>query len=255
MPTYRLEALRQVRAHDVVSVHLPAVRGGGARPLRHALCGGPASSPTTATCAFPAARQPRRGARRRCDERGRGATRRTGSSRTRRTTPTTRRLLRRHADRVVIVPPPVVMPRPAAADVESFRQRHGLNGAGPLDRHRDEVRRREGHRRPARRGPELLNAAHPQADGRVRRARTRSSARRRTGVASRPRSTRWETGGARSARSTRCRDAGVLRRDRLSRRPERELHRVVRPRAGRGDALRHTGRRERPARASGSPSG
>lgn len=131
MPTYGLEAMRQVRAHDILSIHLPQFESWGL-----ALVGRVIGRPTILTyhcdLNLPA------GALNRVVERVVGATNAVAARFADRIVAYTQDyadntpLLRRYADRVAIVPPPVVMPRPVPADVESFRHRHRLDGAGPL---------------------------------------------------------------------------------------------------------------------------
>ena len=124
MPTYGIEAMRQVRRHDVVSIHLPQFEGWALGLCRE---GAPASHCPHLPLRSAAAG----GALNAVAERVVGAANGAAAALADRIVAYTQDyadhtpLLRRHADRVVIVPPPVVMPRPAAADVESFRHRHG----------------------------------------------------------------------------------------------------------------------------------
>jgi glycosyltransferase involved in cell wall biosynthesis len=130
MPTYGLEATRQVLAHDVLSVHLPqfdawglAIRG----RLLHRPC------VLTYHCDL---RLPP-GALNRVAERVVGAANGVAARFADRIVAYTADyaehspLLRRHARKLEIVGPPVVMPSPAAADVSAFRALHAPDG-GPL---------------------------------------------------------------------------------------------------------------------------
>ena len=131
MPTYGIEAVRQVREHDVVSIHLPQFEGWAL-----GLCGKALRRPTVLT--YHCDLQLPDGALNAVAERVVSVANGAAAALADRIVAYTQDyadhtpLLRRHADRVVIVPPPVVMPPPAAADVESFRRRHELDGPGPF---------------------------------------------------------------------------------------------------------------------------
>lgn len=130
MPTYGLEATRQVLAHDVLSVHLPQF---DAWVL--ALCGRALRRPCVLT--YHCDLHLPGGALNRVAERVVGATNAVAAALADRVVAYTddyaahSPFLRRHAEKVEVIGPPVVMPEPADSDVAAFRQGHGL-GDAPL---------------------------------------------------------------------------------------------------------------------------
>ena len=251
MPTYGVEAARvRSRAHDVVSIHLPQFEAGAL-----ALCGRLLGRPTSLTY--------------HCDLRAPGRAPSTGSrsgSSARRT-----RWRRRLADRIVAYTQDYAdhiaaaaaprgqasrsfrrrssCRRPAAGDVAVVPAAARARRRRPADRAGGAVRRREGHRRPARRACPTCSTLSPARPGRCSPVQHEaSSARRRTAAALRPRSRRWATGGGSSARSIRSHEMpaffGAIDCLVVPSVNSTESFGLVQVR---GDAVRHARRRERPA--------
>jgi glycosyltransferase involved in cell wall biosynthesis len=127
MPTYGIEATRQVLAHDVLSVHLPQFDAWGL-----ALRGRLLRRPSVLTYHCDLELPP--GALNRVAERAIDAANAVAARFANRIVAYTTdyaehsALLRRHASKLEIIGPPVVMPAPSAADVAAFRAAHGLDG-------------------------------------------------------------------------------------------------------------------------------
>ena len=157
-----------------------------------------------------------------------------------------------------VIPPPVVMPSPGPEGRRGLPSAHALRENGAMARSSGSP-----PGSPPRRGSSTCSRRclacsprFPGPEGPLR--RTVRGRGRRGGVprsGSRPRSPRSASTGSSSARSIRSARCPPSRRARLPPGDQRQLDRVVRARAGRGDALRHAGRRERPARACGNRSG
>lgn len=127
MPSFGVWATRLVRAHDVVSLHLPQLDAAGL-----ALRGRLLKKPTVLTyhCDLQLPPGP---FNRAVDQVVFGANYASARLADRIVAYTQdyadhSRLLRRFRDKIVVIPPPVVMPTPASDELAAFRARHALDG-------------------------------------------------------------------------------------------------------------------------------
>ncbi|MCC6191958.1 MAG: glycosyltransferase family 4 protein [Anaerolineales bacterium] len=131
MPTIGWEATRLVPAHDVLSLHLPQLDATGLA-VRGRLFRRPVVVTYHSDLILP--RSPINWLAQTVSDLGNDAVARLADRLVAYTDDFARhsRYLSKHLDKVTVIPPPVEMPTPSLEAIQAFRERHHLNGSGPV---------------------------------------------------------------------------------------------------------------------------